>query len=88
MFEDDTKLEEVWNKQYKLQELVSEDKFKPYNELKSKLDRVLGLQTASFSAPEPTPEEDLLESVSDNYSSTAEGSEDTLSYFEKLADNV
>ena len=49
---------------------------------------MLGLQTTSFSAPEPTPEEDLLESVSDNYSSTAEGSEDTLSYFEKLADNV
>ena len=88
LFDDDTKLEEVWNKQYKLQELISEDKFKPYDELKSKLDRVLGLQTASFSAPEPTPEEDLLESVSDNYSSTAEGSEDTLSYFEKLADNV
>ena len=89
--DDDAKLEDIWNKQYKLQEIVSDDKFKPYDELKSKLDRVLGLQTTSFatpSEPEDILESEIKDSVSDNYSSTAESSEDTLSYFEKLADNA
>jgi hypothetical protein len=39
--DDDAQLEEIWGKQYKLQEFVGGDQFKSYGELKEKLDRVL-----------------------------------------------
>lgn len=46
LFEDDSKLEEVYDSLYSLQELVAPEKFKSYDELKSRLDRVLGLAGA------------------------------------------
>ena len=42
---DDDELEKVWNGQYSLQELLDRDNFKSYDELKTKMDRVLGLST-------------------------------------------
>ena len=53
LLDDDERLEEIWKSQKSLKELVSEDKFKSYDELKTKLDRVLGLTT---SAPVSTPD--------------------------------
>lgn len=41
----DEALEAVWNAEYSLAELVSADKFKSYDELKKKLDRVRGVGT-------------------------------------------
>ena len=38
----DTEMEEIWNSAYSLKELVSPDKFKSYEELEAKLNRVLG----------------------------------------------
>lgn len=43
---DDDKLEGIWKSQYSLQEIVSANNFKSYEQLKSKLDRVLGLTGA------------------------------------------
>lgn len=45
---DDAKLEELWKQQYKLSEIVSEDKFKSYDELKAKLRAVLGAEANNF----------------------------------------
>ena len=39
---DDSKLEEIWNKQYPLQPLIGDDQFKSYDELKARLMSVLG----------------------------------------------
>ena len=39
---DDTKLEEIWKKEHSLQELVSDKEFKSYDDIKKRLDRVLG----------------------------------------------
>lgn len=47
LFEDDGKLEQVWKKQYKLSEFTDPTNFKSYDELKAKLNRVLGL-TGTF----------------------------------------
>lgn len=41
---DDEKLKELWEKEYSLQELISPDKFKSYDELKKRLDYVLGIK--------------------------------------------
>ena len=43
LFDDDAKLEEVYNKQYDLNEFIAEDKFKGYDALKKRLENVLGL---------------------------------------------
>jgi len=87
---DDAKLEELYGRQYSLQELVAPDQFKGFDELKTKLERVLGFETntdrVKFEAVEEavaTPEPEI--SVESSF--TEDGSEeDTLSYFQKLAD--
>ena len=39
---DDDALETIWNKQHKLQEFVADDQFKSYNDIKTRLNMVLG----------------------------------------------
>ena len=41
LHEDDEVMEEIWKKQYALQEFIAPDQFKSYDELKAKLERVL-----------------------------------------------
>ena len=43
LFDDDARLEEVYNKQYDLNEFTAADKFKDYDALKKRLENVLGL---------------------------------------------
>lgn len=45
--EDDGEIEEIWNKEYSLQEFLDPSKFKSYDELKKKLDMVLGAAPAN-----------------------------------------
>ena len=94
--DNDESIEEIWNKQYALKPFLAPENFKSYDELKSKLDKVLsGVRNTgtaedvaippaaqvskpavveeTVSAPTPAVEED-------------EDSEETLSYFSKLAE--
>jgi hypothetical protein len=50
LFKDDEKLEQLWNKEYGLQEFVDPKNFKSYDELKEKLYRVLGISNNSTPA--------------------------------------
>jgi len=50
LLDDDDKLEEIWKQQHSLQEIIDPKNFKPYDELKKKLDMVLGKNTSSSSA--------------------------------------
>lgn len=54
LLDDDDELERIWKSEYSLQEIIAPDKFKSYDELKKRLDRVLG-NTAS---PATVDEED------------------------------
>jgi len=47
LLDDDNKLEKLWKSEYGLSEFVDPKNFKSYDELKGKLDRVLGLTNAS-----------------------------------------
>ena len=84
---DDDKLEEVYNQVHSLTELIAEDQFKSYDELKTKMEKVLGLveDTAvqfnvdEFTAPKSA---DPVITKSDD---VASGTEGTMAYFEKLA---
>jgi len=63
--DDDEAMETVWNQQHSLQQLVEPTNFKSYDELKTKLFRVLDLasETVEVAAPSPyestTPTDDL-----------------------------
>ena len=102
MLDDDDAMEAIWKKQYSLAELVAADQFKSYDELKKRLDYVLGnkgtrRQDAEVADEEETSrgpvrdlDEDLRTELS-NLSSTKSSSyddddDDTLSYFAKLAE--
>jgi len=56
LLDDDEALEAIWKKEYSLTDLVSPDKFKSYEDLKNRLNYVLGKGTTS-SAPSPVKEE-------------------------------
>jgi len=81
--DDDSELERIWNTQYSLEELVSSDQFKSYDELKSRFEKVIGsgggMETESaFAEAEPT--------ASYQESSSIDEDDDSLDYFKKLAD--
>ena len=83
LFEDDSKMEETWNAQHSLTEFVAEDKFKSYDELKARLDVVLGnVATPAMSAP--TTVESAEVPVETSSSSGSE--EENLDYFKQLAE--
>ena len=89
LLEDDDKMEEIWKNENSLKELVSEDKFKSFDELKAKLDRVLGLGSEFSPAPKTVdvpfdggkpytaPPKPAVESTNDG--------DESMDYFQKLA---
>ena len=92
--ENDEAIEQVWDKQYALKPFLAPENFKSYDELKAKLDKVL-LGTRSTGTAEDVTIPPVInvapvvtETV-DNTSSTPitdEDSDETLSYFSKLAE--
>ena len=89
LLDDDDRMEEIWKTQHSLKELVGPDKFKSYEDLKTKLDRVLGLgsefkpkqEEVPFDGGQPytAPPKPAAEETSD---------EDDLGYFQKLAEEA
>jgi hypothetical protein len=58
LLDDDDAMEAVWKKQYSLAELVAADQFKSYDELKKRLDYVLGTKgTPRYQDPEDLDED-------------------------------
>ena len=100
LLDDDDALEAIWNKEYSLQEFVSPDKFKSYNDLKKRLDTVLGSKSKQmdeevededdYRGPARELDDDLRSqlnnlSPSNSYSDDEEEDYSDLSYFKKLA---
>ena len=92
LFDNDDKLEDVWGKQYSLEEFTSPSNFKSYDELKTRLDNVLagkttvGNVTTSFVEDDPvTVTVDTKEEPAPTVTVSDDDDEDSMSYFEKLA---
>ena len=90
LFDDDDQLEEVWKKQYPLSEFSAATNFKSYDELKKRLDAVLVGTVKVGNATEVMEDVPWDEPKVDTKPTPApavdnDGSEDTMSYFEKLA---
>ncbi len=84
---DDAKLEELWKTQYSLSEFTSPSNFKTYDELKTKLENVLGGNVRFTETAEDANEESFTPEKSEESNSVSEDvdNDDALSYFEKLA---
>ena len=90
--EDDKKLEVIWKNQHSLAELTGPSEFKSYDQLKSRLDKVLGLVSTPKTTVETIKEEFKSKpktEVSDDApwsdNATIEDDDD-LAYFSKFAD--
>ena len=88
VFDDDDKLEALWKKEYSLKEFVAPSNFKSYDELKAKMDKVLGLDgskpalrtTVEQAKAAPRKPEPTTESIVDD--------DDDMAYFSKLAEEA
>ena len=97
LLDDDDAMEAVWKQEYSLAELIAPDQFKSYEDLKKRLDYVLGLTVAPRRQdPEVIDEDNNLEDLSEGRAvvdttpssvNTDEDEEDALSYFAKLAES-
>ena len=90
LLDDDDRMEEIWNSQTSLKELVSPDKFKTFDELKTKLDRVLGLGSTSTPNTEEVPFDGGKPYTAPPKPAAEEttSDDDDLGYFQKLAEEA
>lgn len=92
LLDDDGELEKIWKSEYSLQEFLDPKNFKSYDELKAKMNRVLGLDGSSGGSAtsadeieiEDTPRQKSAPAPS-FASSNADDDDDSMSFFEKLA---
>ena len=97
LLDDDDAMEAIWKKELSLSEFVAPDQFKTYDALKVRLEYVLGKRGAKPEAQdleveeeeyETTPVAETRETVSSVASDSSEiEDDDTLSYFQRLAEN-
>jgi len=97
--EDESYLEGIYNSMHPIQEYLDPTTFKSYDELKKKLDSVLGVQSEPTmhqqsqmnqempaATPREMPPQTLEEmTMSDDTPASDDGDDDTMSYFAKLA---
>ena len=89
---DEARLTEVYDKLYSLQDFLKPENYKTYDELKMKLNRVLGVEAVEEPMPSvmdsaPTQQAPAMSTASAEAMGTKDTSDDddTLSYFAKLA---
>lgn len=93
--DDDAKLEKIWKSQYALLPLVDASNFKTYDELKTRLNEVLGGDIRNV-APNAKTAEDVTDELVEKkpqlkskkkVEEDVDEETDALSYFQKLAEN-
>ena len=93
IFDNDDEIEALWKTQYSLTEFTSDSNFKSYDELKTRLDTVLAgttsvgnVTTLMEDEPSATVTVDTKEEPAPTVEVSSDEEDDTMSYFEKLAD--
>jgi len=83
---DDEKLEELWKKEYSLKDFTEKKNFKPYDQLKTRLDKVLGFDGAPIVKSKA---EDSIATLKDDTSvlnKPLHADDEDLDYFKSLAE--
>jgi hypothetical protein len=86
---EDSRLEEIWNSQYSLVEFLDPKNFKSYEELQTRLSRVLGNETKpDLRVVSAAPEARSAPAVeTDSVPWSTDDDDESLSFFKKLADD-
>ena len=91
--ENDEAIEQIWEKQYALKPFLAPENFKSYDELKSKLDKVLTGSRSTGTVEDMVPPPSISETpdvspeaVAGSSSNDSVDDDETLSYFSKLAE--
>jgi hypothetical protein len=87
LFKEDAKIEKVWKSQHSLKLLVDEKEFKSYEDLKSRLDKVLGLSGTPVAKTTVDQIKESPKAVQRKVESVDEDDDD-LAYFSKLAEEA
>ena len=85
--EDDGKIEEILKKQYSLNELTATTNFKSYEELKIRLDVVLSGTVSVGNVVDEMEDEPIETPKVDTKEVSAPSDEDTMDYFQRLAND-
>ena len=93
IFDNDDDIEKVWKQQYALTEFTAPTNFKSYDELKTRLNMVLAgtttvgnVTTLMENEPVAAPVVNTVEEPAPTVSVVEDDAEETLDYFQKLAD--
>ena len=87
LFDNDAEIETLWKMQYPLAEFSADSNFKSYDELKTRLDAVLSGTVSVGNVTDELDDEPVAAPKVDTkpVESSEEKEEDTMAYFEKLA---
>ncbi len=87
LLDDDAALEKIWKSEFSLNELTAGKEFKSYDELKQRLDKVLGLN-GEVVAPKTTVEtiKEQVRTAPKSVEPKIHEDDDDMSYFAKLAE--
>ena len=88
LLSDDDKLEAIWKKEYSLKEFLAPENFKSYDELKARLDKVLGLDGSPVVAKTTVEQAKAMPRKPAPVAEDAGiADDDDLAYFSKLAED-
>jgi len=88
LLSDDEELEAIWKKEYSLKEFLAPENFKSYDELKSRLDKVLGLDGSPVVAKTTVEQAKAMPRKPAPVAEDAGmADDDDLAYFSKLAED-
>ena len=87
LLEDDDALEAIWKQEHSLAEFIAPINFKSYEELKTRLERVLGLNESPVTRPGNLVRSSTAEDTpfEPDHKASVDDGDDTLDYFRKLA---
>ena len=86
LYDDDAKLEELWKKEYSLKEFVEKKQFKSYEQLKGRLDKVLGFDGAQVTSSRKATDDPISLTEADVSALDNVEQDEDLDYFKSLAD--
>jgi hypothetical protein len=96
LFDDDAKLEKIWKSEYALLPFLDASNFKSYDELKARMQEVLGGDVRATAPNSTKTAEDVADEMAEKKPSLkskkpveedVDDESDALSYFQKLAEN-
>lgn len=87
LLNDDDKLEAIWKKEYSLKEFLLPENFKSYDDLKARLDKVLGLDGAPTRVKTTVEQAKETARMPERVVTDSAADDDDLAYFSKLAED-